>query len=100
MSFDGHVDWKRIDTGLVWPFEIMGKPSVAAPAAAPVAALRNLRRDWGVLGAAAASDFVLRIMFPPKGGVVHHAESAGRWRSHGALVPLRCDLARNDGHYI
>src|SRR5215467_6373939 len=56
MSFEGQVDWKRKLIGPVWPFEIIGKPSVAAPAVAAAAPARNLRReavsvflDWSLL---------------------------------------------------
>src|SRR5215471_14670257 len=45
MSFEGQVDWKRKLIGPVWPFEIIGKPSVAAPAVAAAAPARNLRRE-------------------------------------------------------
>src|SRR5258706_7407402 len=44
MSFAGHVDCQRMLIGPVWPLAIMGKPSVAAPAVAAAAPVRNLRR--------------------------------------------------------
>jgi hypothetical protein len=42
MSFEGQVDWNRIDVGPVaaWPLPIIGNAS----APAPVAPARNLRR--------------------------------------------------------
>src|SRR4030088_3337240 len=44
MSFDGQVDCQRMVMGPC-ALAIIGKPSVATPAAAPLAAARNLRRD-------------------------------------------------------
>src|SRR5258707_15043286 len=45
MSFAGQVLCQRMLIGPAWPLAIMGKPSVAAPAAAAAAPARNLRRE-------------------------------------------------------
>src|SRR2546422_3134300 len=45
MSLVGQVLCQRMLIGPGWPLAIIGKPSVATPAAAPPAAVRNLRRD-------------------------------------------------------
>src|SRR5262245_22421808 len=61
MSFAGHVLCQRMLMGVAWPFAIIGKP-IAAPAAAPVAALRNFRRgaiaerDSGAAGSVGLRD--------------------------------------------
>src|SRR5690349_5895491 len=65
MSFDGHVDWNRMLIGLACPFEIIGKPSVAPAAAAPVAAFRNLRREPVLAALGGAGTNSLRFMDPP-----------------------------------
>src|SRR6266446_2229286 len=44
MSFDGQVDCQRMLIG-PWALTIVGKPSVAAPAVAAAAPLKNLRRE-------------------------------------------------------
>src|SRR5262245_30523287 len=98
MSFDGHVDCQRIEIGPVWPLAIIGKPSVAALAAAPVAALRNLRRDVVAAGLAAAGDFGLRVMSPPRcGALPRRSTGASRFLCFVALVPLVNTRPR---HYI
>ena len=65
MSFDGHVDCQRIEIGPC-AFAIIGKPNVAPPAATPVAAVRNLRREAIAAGFAAAEFWVLLVMRPPR----------------------------------
>src|SRR5258707_15253631 len=45
MSFDGQVDCQRMLIGPAWPLAIMGKPSVAAPAVATAAPVKNLRPE-------------------------------------------------------
>src|SRR3954469_8326185 len=100
MSFDGQVDWKRIDTGPVWPFAIIGKPSVAAPAATPLAAPRNLRRDVVAAGFATAGAFVLRIMIPPRNGAfAAPIARARRALVKGAYVPLINCAENGRRHY-
>ena len=49
MSFDGQVLCQRIVIGPVCALAIIGKPSVAAPAVAAAAPVRNLRRDSGLV---------------------------------------------------
>src|SRR6266487_3263926 len=44
MSFDGQVLCQRIEIG-PWALTIVGKPSVAAPAVAAAAPVKNLRRE-------------------------------------------------------
>src|SRR5712691_8772465 len=44
MSFDGQVDCQRMLIG-PWALTIVGKPSVAAPAVAAAAPVKNLRRE-------------------------------------------------------
>jgi hypothetical protein len=51
MSFDGHVLCQRIEIGAACPVAIIGKPSVAPAAAAPVAAFRKWRRVAAAAGA-------------------------------------------------
>src|SRR4051812_6719633 len=65
MSLDGQVDWNRMLIGPVWPFAIIGKPSVAAPATVPPAARRKPRRVAFFVGAPAGVAGCLRVMFPP-----------------------------------
>src|SRR6188768_4242488 len=86
MSFAGHVDCQRIEIGPVCPLAIIGKPSVAAPAAAPVAAVRNLRRVGALsAGTAAAGNCGLRDMCPP--------ECARPWTARDRIVGMRSWLA-------
>src|ERR1700730_10445655 len=67
MSFDGQVDCQRIEIGPACPLDIMGKARAAVPAA-PVAALRNLRRSAAmpvcIVLVPRGGD--LRIMWPPE----------------------------------
>src|SRR5512137_985259 len=66
MSLDGQVLCQRIVIGPACPLAIIGKPSAAPVAAAPVAAFRKLRREpcWRTSGSAGTSG--LRVMLPPK----------------------------------
>src|SRR5215470_2887608 len=91
MSFAGHVLCQRMLIGVAWPFEIIGKPSVAPAAATPVAAFRNLRRERAALRASGnAGTENLRVMLPPL-----------KWRRRAAngLIRRRFESMSTSRHF-